>query len=207
MRCVSSPFVGRAADDLPKSRSACGPRDGSTDGGARRRRRPERTSIPSPDPAPDELALVFVVSATCLAESPDLLLSSWQRIVEASGQRANALGIGFRVIGVAVSEDVEEGLSILRRLGGMTELNVGGGWASLGVRRYMREELIASGETPQVVVLVRSQHAAEWGRVSEVPLARFVGIESISRWSLDGAPVDTDRLRREITRLRSSNAR
>jgi len=146
------------------------------------------------EPGKPEVTLVFIGSASCRFSRSAQVGADWRVAVEAARQQAADAGFGFQTLGIAVSNSPSAGLALLKSLGGMDEMNVGGGWMSLGVGRYLVRTFPGPDATPQVLVLSRRRTTEGWGLKEETLVRRVVGAADIGRWVDGGTPLLCGRL-------------
>lgn len=142
--------------------------------------------------ARDQLVAVFLGSATCRVSRGPQVAADWRAAVEALRESASSQDLRFRTLGIGVSDRPRRGADLLAGIGQMDEINVGGAWASLGVRRYVSGdgEHPGPGFTPQILVLQRTTSPSGLGFDGDSLLVRVVGRDEIGTWVDAGAPLD-----------------
>lgn len=143
---------------------------------------------------PDQLILFYFGSSDCpwstQPEMPDLVQKA-QGGVRAA---ADAHGLGFMSIGVAVDRSAKEGLSFLERIADFDQVASGGGYANILLTDLFSHDLPAIISVPQIVVVRRTlqgvdqENAALVGTQATV-VFRSVGMREISAWVGRGSPV------------------
>lgn len=136
----------------------------------------------------DEIALVFIGASFCNAHNvpgfPDVVESAKLRVRE----HAQARGMRFRAVGVALDWRAADGLAFLARFGEFDEVASGGNWISDGATRYIWRDIPGDAHVPQLLVLRRSVHRGEAIRVGEDQVVkRMLGTNAIQEWVSAGA--------------------
>lgn len=85
----------------------------------------------------DQLLAVFLGSATCQVSRGPQVAADWRAAVAALRDYASSNDLRLRTLGIGVSDRPGRGADFLAGIGQMDEINVGGGWTSLGVARYV----------------------------------------------------------------------
>ncbi len=114
----------------------------------------------------------------------------------------------IEVVGVAIDEDPEAGLTYLSDIGGGTvgtafdQIAVGGSWLNEQVVRFAWREGKAAASTPQVIVVERLVDTSSYLSESTIKtgddlvVANARGRNDILRWLEQGLPLDVHRLER-----------
>lgn len=101
---------------------------------------------------------------------------------------AQARGMRFRAVGVALDWRAADGLAFLARFGEFDEVASGGNWISDGATKYIWRDIPGNANVPQLLVLRRSVHRGEAIRVGEDRvMKRILGREDIEKWLAAGA--------------------
>lgn len=142
--------------------------------------------------ARDQLLAVFLGSVTCQVSRGPQVAADWRAAVTALREYASSNDLRLRTLGIGVSDRPGRGAGFLAGIGQMDEINVGGGWTSLGVTRYVsgNGEHPGPGFTPQVLVLRRTSSPSGVGFDGDSLLVRAVGRDEIGLWVEAGAPLD-----------------
>ncbi|MBL8978840.1 MAG: hypothetical protein JNM53_10525 [Gemmatimonadetes bacterium] len=112
---------------------------------------------------------------------------------------AESLGVGYRMVGLAVDQQPERGLGHLGQVGPMfSEVSSGGEWQGLAVSPLLWGALAGEAGTPQVIVLRRTvrRMVPDSGPVrieiaGEAVLRRLVGLNAIEQWVNAGQVLET----------------
>ncbi|MDX2121610.1 MAG: hypothetical protein SF070_11220 [Gemmatimonadota bacterium] len=112
---------------------------------------------------------------------------------------ADSIGVGYRMVGLAVDQQPEPGLGHLRRVGRMfNEMSSGGEWQGLAVSPLLWGALSGEPGTPQVILLRRTvrRMVPDSGPVrfeiaDEMVLRRLVGLNAIEQWVNAGQVLGT----------------
>ena len=102
-------------------------------------------------------------------------------------QRAEAAGDRFQSVGASLEPQVEAARADLETVGPFDEVALGGNWRNTVVTRY------AVRDVPEVVLVERPAGAAPLNAGDERELARFVGLDEITKWVRAGAPLPSAR--------------
>jgi hypothetical protein len=87
-------------------------------------------------------------------------------------------------VGIAVDEDAERGLAVLREIGEFDEQIVGGGWFNTGAVRYALRDFAGVVAVPQLLILSRQVNTRLPRTVGADSLhTRLVGAFAIARWA------------------------
>lgn len=138
--------------------------------------------------AGEELVLVFIGASFCNAQNtpgfPEVVETAKRRLKE----RAQANGMSFRVVGVALDWRAADGLAFLARFGEFDEVASGSNWISDGATKYIWRDMPGDADVPQMLVLRR---AVETGQAIRLGEDRFVkrirGTTDIKNWVAAGA--------------------
>jgi len=94
-------------------------------------------------------------------------------------------------VAVFLDDDVDDGLSLIRKLGRFDELIVGGNWRNNhGAYKYLWSDFPGPRAVPQVVLVrrrLRSSSEAFESEEQEV-LRRLVGVDAIAQWARVDSP-------------------
>jgi hypothetical protein len=136
----------------------------------------------------DEIVLVFIGASFCNAHNvpgfPDVVESAKLRVRE----HAQARGMRFRAVGVALDWRAADGLAFLARFGEFDEVASGGNWINDGATKYIWRDIPGDADVPQLLVLRRSVHRGEVIRVGEDKVVkRILGAGDIEKWVAAGA--------------------
>jgi hypothetical protein len=136
----------------------------------------------------DEIVLVFIGASFCNAHNlpgfPDVVESAKLRVRE----HAQARGMRFRAVGVALDWRPADGLAFLARFGEFDEVASGGNWINDGATKYIWRDIPGDADVPQLLVLRRSVHRGEAIRVGEDKVVkRILGAGDIEKWVAAGA--------------------
>lgn len=136
----------------------------------------------------DEIVLVFIGASFCNAHNvagfPDVVELAKLRVRE----HAQARGMRFRAVGVALDWRAADGLAFLARFGEFDEVASGGNWINDGATKYIWRDIPGDADVPQLLVLRRSVHRGEAIRVGEDKVVkRILGTNAIQAWVSAGA--------------------
>ena len=132
-----------------------------------------------------EVIMVFIGSSTCGASQVDWVPETLASVQRRLGERSEAAGMAFATVGVALDQNIENGLEFLDQMGRFDEISIGRSWLNQASLRFLLREL-PSAETaiPQIVVV--AQRIAVEGNVilvePEQLLARKIGLDEIRHW-------------------------
>lgn len=144
-----------------------------------------------------ELVFVYVGSSACGFSNDESLPAAVERVKVKLHRKAQAHGLGFSAIGVAIDWHVPHGVMHLEKFGLFDEVMTGGNWQGTGARLHFGGALAGEPSTPQVMAYVRTRGEIERsGQNSHVSderlLARKIGLDAISQWDDLGLPMPTD---------------
>lgn len=171
-----------------------------------------RAAGPKPDAPANPFASVdgahlvaFVIGAS------DCGWSNLPEIREAFGVIRERMGAAYgnayahiEVVGVAIDEDLEAGLTYLSDIGGGTvgtafdQIAVGGSWLNEQIVRFAWREGKAAASTPQVIVVERLVDTSSYSSESTIKtgddlvVANARGRKGILRWLEQGLPFDVN---------------
>ena len=144
--------------------------------------RPSTAAMFVPGPR-NELLLVFVASSRCpWIDTPDLR-SAVERARQGVRKAAEAEGLHFGSIGIAVDVGVNEGTAMLRDFGPFDEVVAGRSWVNTGALSYVWRDLPGIAAVPQVLVVRRNlkwegdgyEVTGEWVRLRKIGGAEIAG--------------------------------
>lgn len=148
---------------------------------------PSRAALPD---SGSQLVLVYIGAKACPWSNAADLPSHLNEIRRSLQSRADQAGIAFTSVGIARDEDEDAGMSHLAKFGHFDEIDVGGGWYSLGAQHYVHGVRGGLAATPQVLVVERVVRRRPFHEVGgERVIARHVGLGAIRRWAGAGAPI------------------
>ena len=138
-----------------------------------------------------ELVLVYIGSRFCDASNHAALPGLVEELKHEMLLRAVDLNIGFSVVGVGIDWLPTDGWKHLGKYGAFDEIIVGRKWSGLGARQFMKEVVVGTSATPQILVYERRKRGEDGVDTTawdNVVLARKLGINRIQNWADRGAP-------------------
>ena len=143
--------------------------------------------------AGEELLLIYVGSSTCGWSNRPELQQMVRGLKIELRSRALMEGRSFAAIGIARDRRASDGLSHLDKFGLFDEVAAGHGWANSGLQKYIygSGEMAGRAVTPQIILVSRRLHypAGHVSIADEHVLLRRTGLDQISEWVDDGAPI------------------
>jgi hypothetical protein len=139
-----------------------------------------------------ELVLVYLGRPSCgFCQDPAYRLLL-QEAKERLAEKARALRMPLRTIGVSAGRSVAEGVVFLEEAGAWHEIIVGSDWSNSGVIEHVWSVAEAKGRVPQVVVFERTvQHGPQGlSFPAKRYLVRLVGKGPLQQWLEAGLPVE-----------------
>ncbi|MBB4635002.1 hypothetical protein [Longimicrobium terrae] len=136
----------------------------------------------------EEIILVFIGASFCNAQKR----AGFPTVVETAKVRlqahANASGLRFRAIGVALDWRTADGLAFLARFGEFDEVMSGGNWTSDAATKYIWRDIPGDADVPQMLVLRRTVQTDQAIRIGEDQVVkRLRGVNDIEAWVASGA--------------------
>lgn len=144
----------------------------------------------------EETVLVYIGSSTCGWSNVPELPPQIRRLKARMQAHARSDGTRFATLGIALDRLASDGIAHLHKFGPFDEVMAGRSWANGGIQRYIygTGDMGGPASTPQIVVLSRRLELPA-GHVSieeEHVILRKTGLEAISDWIGDGAPIPND---------------
>jgi len=144
-----------------------------------------------------EILLAYVGRSDCVWSQDPSLPGLLRQVHGMIQDRARALNIRYRAVGIALDREPESGLRHLRQVGPMfTEVASGGQWLSLFATPFFWQDFPGEPATPQLIIIARevSRHGGEgetitFGVEGQRVILRVVGLQEIREWTRAGAPV------------------
>ncbi len=146
-----------------------------------------------------ELVFVYIGSSTCGFSNDESLPALIERVKVELHRKAQAHGLDFSAVGVAIDWHVPHGIKHLEKFGLFNEIMTGENWQGTGARQHFGGSLSGESSTPQVLAYVRSiqgggvERSDQYYHESDKHLlARKIGLDGISQWAELGLPMPTD---------------
>ncbi len=136
-----------------------------------------------------ELELVFLSSSSCGVSNHETLFPAVERAKIALSDFAEAHGMAFRAVGVALDWSAEAGAKHLAKFGTFDEVSSGYSWGNTLALRYVWGDLEARPHTPQLALYWRELRVPTSAEGSErfaesrrAFLASVSGLRGITEW-------------------------
>jgi hypothetical protein len=129
--------------------------------------------------------IVLIGSAACRFSRDASTRRAFDAIVQAEVTKSPLGRRGVLTVGIAVDDEVADGLMTLREVSDFDELIVGGGFLNTGATRYLTRDFAGRIAVPQILILSRSLHR-EGAAILPGPDSlhrRLVGIDELTSWA------------------------
>jgi hypothetical protein len=142
-------------------------------------------------PAGRELVVVFISSASCVANTTPGFLEAIDPMNRALARQAEEQNLPFVAVGVTTDWSPDSGYAYLKRLSSFNEMIVGRNWYNLGAAVYIWADSTNRPMEPQVILLERDVVPGPTAvQISpDRVLRRFFGAKDIMDWVSEGAPI------------------
>lgn len=136
----------------------------------------------------EEIVLVFIGASFCNAQNtpgfPEVVERAKLRLQE----HAQANGVRFRAVGVALDWRAADGLAFLERFGQFDEVASGSNWISDAATKYIWRDIPGDADVPQMLVLRRMVETGQAIRLGEDRVVKRIrGTADIKNWVSAGA--------------------
>ncbi|MDB4952229.1 MAG: hypothetical protein JWM27_4878 [Gemmatimonadetes bacterium] len=131
-----------------------------------------------------ELVAVLIATSECIGtRNPDFVPAVRAMKAELA-RRAAAQGLTLRLVGVALDDQVADGLGLLNRVGPFHEVSAGGNWLNTDAVAYIWRNRSHSTSVPQWVLLERdvALGRSEIGVAPDHVIAVVAGADKMRAW-------------------------
>ncbi|HYT82732.1 MAG TPA: hypothetical protein VEK86_04730 [Gemmatimonadales bacterium] len=138
--------------------------------------------------------MIFIGATFCNADKAPGFKQTITKMREFVSSQASARHYHLATIGVALDWTVRDGLDFVRAFGDFDEVMVGRNWLNEGAIKYIWRDVVGDPKVPQIVIVLREvkvgDRAINVGM--ETLLLRKMGVDEITEWVNNGAPLPRD---------------
>lgn len=128
-----------------------------------------------------QLTLVLIGASWCGASTAKGFPDSLEVLKASLAGRAQARGLAFGTLGIAMDRNRQEGLRFLDKMGRFDQYVLGGNWLNEGLVRFVWRDSPGQPEVPQVVLVLRTRQFSMAGISlgQDSIVGRYTGTEDI----------------------------